>query len=151
MPPTYHDLTKEFSKELVLSLPPHRSYDYAIDLLPGAPLPLVYLSRPERESKEDYINNSLATGLIRSSSSPLEVGFFFVVKKAGTLCAFSPDHWCHYLGPEPDLGTGPSNQLFVLEEVQSQVLQWGHSSRLTCHPRAQQTLQFLHQHFWWPS
>ena len=33
----------------------------------------------------------------------------------------------------------------------SQVLQWAHSSKLTCHPRFHRTLQFLRQSFWWPS
>lgn len=37
------------------------------------------------------------------------------------------------------------------EDVWSQVLQWGHSSKLTCHPGVQRLLQFLHQHFWWPA
>lgn len=44
----------------------------------------------------------------------------------------------------PDPGTGPPNHLFVLEEFRSQVLKWGHSSKLSCHPGAQRTLQFLH-------
>ncbi len=35
----YHDLGEIFSKDLALSLPPHRPSDCAIDLLPGAPLP----------------------------------------------------------------------------------------------------------------
>ena len=39
-PPVYHDLAPVFSKESALSLPPHRPYDCAIDLLPGAPLPV---------------------------------------------------------------------------------------------------------------
>lgn len=52
---------------------------------------------------------------------------------------------------QPDNGTGPPNRLFMPEEVHSQVLQWGHSSRFTCHPGAQLVLQFLWQHFWWPS
>lgn len=34
--------------------------------------------------------------------------------------------------------------------VRSQVLQWGHSSQLACHPGANQTLGFLQQRFWWP-
>ena len=38
VPPDYHDLAPVFSKELALSLPPHRPYDCAIDLLPGAPI-----------------------------------------------------------------------------------------------------------------
>uniref|UniRef100_A0AAQ4QYC0 Gypsy retrotransposon integrase-like protein 1 n=1 Tax=Gasterosteus aculeatus aculeatus TaxID=481459 RepID=A0AAQ4QYC0_GASAC len=88
VPPAYHDLGKVFSKERVLSLPPHRPYDCHIELLPGASLPkgrLYNISRPEREAMENYIRDSLAAGIIRPSSSPLGAGFFFVKKKDGTL------------------------------------------------------------------
>ncbi|CAJ1074290.1 hypothetical protein L3Q82_007477 [Xyrichtys novacula] len=77
-----------FSKEQSLVLPPHRPYDCAIDLLPGAPLPssrLYNLSRPEREAMEEYIQDSLTSGLIRPSSSPLAAGFLFVKKKDSSL------------------------------------------------------------------
>lgn len=88
VPPEYHDLAPVFSKELALSLPPHWPYDCSIDLLPGAPLPssrLYNLSRPEKEAMEAYIQDSLASGLIRPSSSPLGAGFFFVKKKDASL------------------------------------------------------------------
>ena len=52
---------------------------------------------------------------------------------------------------EPDPGGGPANRLFVPTTVRSQVLQWGHSSRLTCHPGVTLTLDFLQRRFWWPS
>ena len=39
-PSVYHDLASVFSKESALSLPFHRPYDCAINLLPGAPLPV---------------------------------------------------------------------------------------------------------------
>lgn len=51
VPPQYLDLWEVFCKARALSLPPHCSYDCAIDLLPGAPLRsgrLYNLSRPER-------------------------------------------------------------------------------------------------------
>ena len=35
---------------------------------------------------------------------------------------------------QPDPGTGPPGRLFVPDAVRSDVLQWGHSSRLACHP-----------------
>ena len=68
--------------------PPHRPYDCAIELLPGSPLPssrLFNLSRPERESMEKYIGESLTAGIIRPSSSPVGAGFFFVTKKDHSL------------------------------------------------------------------
>ncbi|XP_036003961.1 uncharacterized protein LOC110367566 [Fundulus heteroclitus] len=88
VPKLYWDLKAVFSKSKAKSLPPHRPYDCAIDLLPGAPLPssrLYNISRAERQALEDYINESLATGIIRPSSSPLGAGFFFVGKKDGSL------------------------------------------------------------------
>ncbi|KAK2885165.1 hypothetical protein Q8A73_021639 [Channa argus] len=88
IPPAYHDLAPVFNKEQALSLPPHRPFDCAIDLQPGAPLPtgrLYNLSHPEREAMEKYIRESLQAGLIRPSSSPVAAGFFFVSKKDKTL------------------------------------------------------------------
>ncbi|KAK7879248.1 hypothetical protein WMY93_033967 [Mugilogobius chulae] len=88
VPSEYHDLGEVFNKSKALSLPPHRPYDCAIDLLPGAPLPtsrLYKLSGPEKEAMEAYIRDSLAAGLIRPSSSPVGAGFFFVDKKDKTL------------------------------------------------------------------
>ena len=52
---------------------------------------------------------------------------------------------------QPDPGGGPRNTLFVPESVRTQVLQWGHCSKLTCHPGVNRTLTFLKQRFWWPS
>ena len=88
VPPAYHDLGAVFSKSSALTLPPHRPYDCAIDLLPGAPLPkgrLYNLSGPEKEAMHNYISDSLASGTIRPSSSPVAAGFFFVAKKDGSL------------------------------------------------------------------
>lgn len=88
MPPVYHDLAEVFSKHRALSLPPHRPYDCAIDLLPGAAFPtsrLYNLSALERDAMETYITESLDSGIIRLSSSPLGAGFFFVAKKDKTL------------------------------------------------------------------
>ena len=88
VPCEYHELKEAFSKDQALTLPPHRPYDCAIDLLPGSPLPtqrLYNISKPEKETMETYINTSVAAGLIRPSSSPVGAGFFFVEKKDKTL------------------------------------------------------------------
>lgn len=37
------------------------------------------------------------------------------------------------------------------EAARSEVLQWGHSSKLVCHPRVNHTLHLLRQRFWWLS
>ncbi|XP_034021083.1 probable JmjC domain-containing histone demethylation protein 2C [Thalassophryne amazonica] len=88
VPVCYHDLAAVFCKAKAKSLPPHRSYHCAIELLPGATPPqgkLYSLSAPECHAMNEYIQESLAAGLIRSSSSPAGAGFFFVGKKDGTL------------------------------------------------------------------
>lgn len=88
VPVCYHSLRDVFNKSRATSLPPHRPYDCAIDLLPGTTPPrgrLYSLSAPERKAMEDYINDSLAAGIIRPSSSTAGAGFFFVGKKDGSL------------------------------------------------------------------
>ncbi len=88
VPAEYLDLKEVFSKSRAASLPPHRPYDCAIELLPGTSPPkgkLYSLSAPEREAMEKYISDSLASGFIRPSSSPAGAGFFFVGKKDGSL------------------------------------------------------------------
>ncbi len=84
----YQDLSEAFSKTRASQLPPHRSSDCAIDLLPGA-MPtrgrVFPLSQPESESMKAYIEEELAKGFIRPSTSPASAGFFFVKKKDGGL------------------------------------------------------------------
>jgi hypothetical protein len=87
VPAVYHDLKEVFSKAKATSLPPHRPYDCAIDL-PGTlpPKGLLYsFSALEREAMEEYIQGSLAAGIIRPSSSPAVAGVFLVKKKDKTL------------------------------------------------------------------
>lgn len=75
VPPEYQDFCQVFSKARATSLPPHHTYDCL--LLGTAPHwgTLYYLSEPERKAMDAYINDSLAAGLIRPSSSPVS-GFF---------------------------------------------------------------------------
>ncbi|CAN2389487.1 multicellular organism development, partial [Pristimantis euphronides] len=70
------------------TLPPHRTYDCAIDLLPDRKFPkgrMFNLTVPERQAMKEYIQESLKKGHIRPSTSPLGAGFFFVGKKDGGL------------------------------------------------------------------
>ncbi len=88
VPEEYLDLRLVFSRSRATSLPPHRPFDCAIDLLPGTSPPrgrLFSLSGPEREAMDKYIQESIKAGLIRHSSSPAGAGFFFVKKKDGSL------------------------------------------------------------------
>ena len=52
---------------------------------------------------------------------------------------------------QPDPGGGPKNRLFVPPSVRGQVILWGHSSRLACHPGATRTAEFIRRRFWWPT
>lgn len=88
IPSCYYDLKEVMNKTKAMSLPPHRPFDCAIDLLPGAPIPkwrLSSISGPKRAAMTEYITSSLKAGIIRPSSSPAGAGFFFVGKKDGSL------------------------------------------------------------------
>ena len=88
VPSCYHRLKEVFNKVKALSLPPHRPYDCAIDLIPGSTIPkgrLYSISGPEKKAMNNYISASLKAGLTRPSSSPAGAGFFFVGKKDGSL------------------------------------------------------------------
>lgn len=88
VPSVYHDFSDVFSKTQATKLPPHRPWDCAINLLPGAPLPhsRVYpLSIPETQAMERYVDEALTQGFIRPTTSPAASGFFFVEKKDGGL------------------------------------------------------------------
>lgn len=88
VPEEYQDLGMVFSRARAASLPPHRPYDCAIDLVPGNTPPrgrLYSLSAPEREALESYLSECLDAGTIVSSTSPAGAGFFFVKKKDGSL------------------------------------------------------------------
>ncbi len=88
LPREYADLIEVFSKRKASQLPTHRSVDCAIDLLPGTTPPkgrIFPLSQPESESMKAYIQEELAKGFIRPSTSPASAGFFFVKKKDGGL------------------------------------------------------------------
>ena len=88
VPREYHNLGGVFFKSRVMTLPPHRPYDCAIELQPGAipPRGLIFsLSRLERAAMVRYLTESLAAGIIHPSSSPAGACFFFVGKKDSTL------------------------------------------------------------------
>lgn len=86
VPPEYADLMEVFSKTKAPQLPPHRPSDCAIELLPDTTPPrgrLFPLSEPEANAMKSYIEEELAKGFIRPSTSPAAAGFFFVGKKEG--------------------------------------------------------------------
>lgn len=63
--------------------------------LPGSSLPisrLYNLVHLDRDTMEKYINESLATSIIRPSSFPIGAGFSFVAENDGSLCPCI-DYW----------------------------------------------------------
>ncbi|KAK3555747.1 hypothetical protein QTP86_028976, partial [Hemibagrus guttatus] len=87
-PHIYEDFWEVFSEERAARLPSHQAWDCTIDLLLNASPPRgrVYpLSLPEAKAMEEYIEEALAVGHIRPSTSPAAAGFFFVGKKDGGL------------------------------------------------------------------
>lgn len=87
-PSEYADLAEAFSKQRASILPPHGPYDYAFYLHPGTVPPrgsLYSSSAPKSSTMKKYIEEVLANGFIRPSTSPAGVGFFFVEKKVGGL------------------------------------------------------------------
>ncbi|KAM9790768.1 autoimmune regulator isoform 1-T1 [Syngnathus typhle] len=52
---------------------------------------------------------------------------------------------------QPGPSNCPEGRLFVPEGLRSSVLQWGHDSRLACHPGAARTRYVVAQRFWWPA
>ncbi|KAK3563138.1 hypothetical protein QTP86_016376, partial [Hemibagrus guttatus] len=87
VPPQFHHLPIQPHRK-ASKLPPHRPWDCAIDLIPGEPVPkgrIYSLSIPEDKAMEEYIQEALAQGYIRPSTSPAASSFFFVAKKDGGL------------------------------------------------------------------
>ncbi|KAL0147703.1 hypothetical protein M9458_056981 [Cirrhinus mrigala] len=88
IPAKYMAFQNVFSKQAATHLPPHRPWDCAIELLPGAQLPkgrIYPLSILEHQAMEEYIAEALKQGFIQLSTSPAALSFFFVGKKDGGL------------------------------------------------------------------
>jgi len=89
IPKEYRDLSEVFDKEKAQHLPPHRgSLDHAIDLEEGTKPtfgPIYNLSETELTVLKKYIDENLARGFIRPSTSPFGAPVLFAKKKDGTL------------------------------------------------------------------
>jgi hypothetical protein len=88
IPSCYHDFADVFSKAKADILPPHRSYDHAIDLEPGASIPygrIYRLSEVELKALKEFLDEYLAKGFIRPSISPGGAPVLFIKKKDGSL------------------------------------------------------------------
>ena len=88
LPPEYHDFLDVFSREASDTLPEHRPYDHKIQLEPGKTPgfgPLYGMSQDELRVLKKYLEDNLAKGFIRSSSSSAASPVLFVRKPGGDL------------------------------------------------------------------
>jgi len=89
VPQHLHEFSDVFLKEGFDELPPHREWDHAIELIPGAKLRdcKVYPLSPGQQCElNTFIEENLASHRIRPSKSPLASPFFFIQKKDSSLC-----------------------------------------------------------------
>lgn len=88
LPPEFSEFWDVFSPKEAERLPPHRSYDHDIKLLPGKTPPfggLYAMSRDELRALKEWIEENLRKGFIRPSSSPAASPVLFVKKPGGGL------------------------------------------------------------------
>jgi hypothetical protein len=96
IPAEYEDLKKVFSKTRAQAVLEHGSQDLTIDLVEGKKPPwgpIYNLSAKELETLPDYLDENLAQGWIRPSTSSASAAVFFVPKKDSSLWL-----WVDYRG-----------------------------------------------------
>lgn len=77
-----------FKKSKAMTLPPHRQYDFRVDLIPGATpqaSKIIPLSPAEETALNSMINEGLSKGTIRQTTSPWAAPVLFTGKKDGNL------------------------------------------------------------------
>ncbi|KAI0993067.1 hypothetical protein K3495_g15117 [Podosphaera aphanis] len=88
LPLQYHDFLDVFDRKHANYLPPHRSWDHAIDLQPGKTPPVFRpysMSQPELRALREYLDKEFSKGFIRVSRSPAAAPVLFVKKANGDL------------------------------------------------------------------
>src|SRR5947209_3949455 len=86
LPEHYRQFLKLFAPQMAKELPKHRSYDHAIDLMPGTTPPWgpVYsMSEVELKALREFLDDMVQTGKIRPSKSPAGAPILFVPKPNG--------------------------------------------------------------------
>jgi len=86
--PLLHDFSHVFPQEIPHGLPPKRSIQHKIDLIPGSTLPNkpAYRMNPQETHEiQRQVDDLLAKGLIRKSLSPCAVPALLVPKKDGSM------------------------------------------------------------------
>ena len=84
----YQKFVKVFAKESFDALPDQKPWDHVIKLKPGSKAvdcKIYPLSSEENKKLDEFLNENLKSGRIRSSKSPMASAFFFVKKKDGSL------------------------------------------------------------------
>ena len=69
-------------------MPPSRTWDHAIELIPGSEpkFSKLYPMNPEEQRElDEFLDENLRTGRIRPSKSPMAAPVFFIKKKDGKL------------------------------------------------------------------
>ena len=88
VPEYLHDFEEVFSKTSFDSLPEHKQWDHAIELIPQAvtrSCKVYPLSQNEQVELDAFLEENLRTGRIRPSKSPMASPVFFIKKKDGSL------------------------------------------------------------------
>jgi hypothetical protein len=88
VPDYLHDFEDVFAEESYDALPERKQWDHAIELVPDAQArncKIYPLSPLEQKGLDEFIEESLASGRIRSSKSPMAAPCFFIKKKDGSL------------------------------------------------------------------
>lgn len=86
MPPEYHDLWSVALAQNATDLPPHRSYDHKIELIPGHKLPNARAracSPMELAVIKRWLDDHLSKGWIRPSTSPVASPLLLAKKPGG--------------------------------------------------------------------
>jgi hypothetical protein len=84
----YHEVLDVFSKKEVDKLPPHRPYDYKMQLKDGTEPPfgpMCDMSKTELPDLKEYLEENLGKGFIRASRSPAASPVVFFRKPGGGL------------------------------------------------------------------
>ncbi|QRW16907.1 Retrotransposable element Tf2 protein [Rhizoctonia solani] len=95
LPTQYHKFAKVFGEEEFKVLPLHREYNIAIDLVLDAKLtpgPIYGMTNAESKALKQHIDEELATGKIRPSTSSAGALVMFVKKADGSL-RLVVDYW----------------------------------------------------------
>ncbi|KAF8692045.1 Reverse transcriptase (RNA-dependent DNA polymerase), partial [Rhizoctonia solani] len=95
LPEQYKEFAKVFGEEEFKVLPPHREYNIAIDLTPDAKLtpgPIYGMTDAESKALKQHIDEELATGKIRPSTSSTGTPVMCVKKADGSL-RLVVDYW----------------------------------------------------------